>query len=314
MQFVLKGFVLVLVCCVSASAEQSRELVQRFNVGEQPQVRLDLSAAAIEVVTGAPGVVQMRTRMTLATDDVAKANAVFDNIHFDYTQSADQVGVKARGRKSMFWDWDPRLSVQTVIELTVPLVCNVMVDLGSGSVSLEKLDGNLSLKLATGNVFAQRIEGDARVRGERINVTLTEVAGTTDISVGTGQILIGQTYGPATLSSQGGVMEIQQAHGQVQAEASGGRLIVGFARPVKANSQLTTSGGDIVVKLERNADVEIAARASVFGQVRTRNLPMSLSAGKAGKSRLLAQVNEGGSLLALRASGGDVWLIGLEPL
>lgn len=309
-RYVLCGLFL----CGSVLAEQVREQVHEFSVGERPRLSFELPAGAVELVAGEAGVVKVRTRLSLADVEAKRAERVLDVWGFAFEETPHGVRMVGSKRKAVVWDWDPLRNVQVNIEITAPAESDLRIDLTDGSVVIGELHGDADVRLGSGSVFARRITGGARVRGERGLITFGAVEGGVDIAVTSGEIVIGRAEGPVTVSSQGGSVEIQQARDTVRATGSGVDLLVGLTGEARDGSDLNTSGGSVTLKLERDADLVIDARASLFGEVKVRGLPLEVLAGGVGSSRLQARVNAGGPRINLRASGGNVSLIGLEPL
>jgi hypothetical protein len=78
-----------------------------------------------------------------------------------------------------------------------------------------------------------------------------------------------------------------------------------FEGPLKGDSSLSTSGGDIRATVGQGAGFHLAASTS-GGDVRADGLTITIDHGGIGKSSLSGDVNGGGPLLELRTSGGDV--------
>ena len=89
-----------------------------------------------------------------------------------------------------------------------------------------------------------------------------------------------------------------------QEKGAGGDVHAVITEPLKQDTLLSTSGGNVVVELVKDAGFLLDASTS-GGDVKASGLTITIEKGGTGKSRLVGSVNGGGPRLKLRSSGGD---------
>jgi DUF4097 and DUF4098 domain-containing protein YvlB len=80
---------------------------------------------------------------------------------------------------------------------------------------------------------------------------------------------------------------------------------VTLTEPLKSDTEFKTSGGDVKVTLPQSAAFDLDA-STTGGEVKARELKITVEDGGVGKRKLVGKVNGGGPKLVLRSSGGDV--------
>lgn len=305
----------LLFICSSLWAGNTREFTRAFTVeAGRPSLEIDVSAAQIDLRPGPEGQVTVTIMQSIPSAEGSDADSIFDEWAFDFSQQGGRISLRAGSRKSMVWDWDPVRRMQCAIVVTAPVASDLRLLGRNLRINLDELDGKLSVDMDGGSLFAQRVSGDVSVRADSGQVTLSSAGGKVDLKMETGHMLIGTASGPVKVDSSGGLLDIQQADDVVKVRGNTLDVVVGLANPFRADCDVRTSAGSITLKVEQTADLLIDAKAPWLGEVKARGLDFDVKAGRVGSSRLLAQLNDGGPRVLLRASGGIVSIIGLEPL
>lgn len=295
-------------------ADSTREITREFAVTGAPTLDLELSIGELEFLPGPDGVVKIEVTQSLSLQDEDRARQALDDWRFDFSQKDDRIAFQGSGRRNLIWDWDPARQVHCTVRVTAPLACNVNIRGVQLRTDITRIDGDVTLRMDGGRFFARHIGGGFKAKSLGGEVMLSSTTGAVDVDLGTGQVLIGTATGPVAVSSQGGAVEIQQAAAAVNISGSTLDVTLGLANPRRGDAKVRTAAGSITLKVEQTADACIDAAAPWLGKVSTRGLDLDITSGSAGSSRLKARLNEGGSKVTLRASGGSVSIVGVDPL
>jgi len=211
---------------------------------------------------------------------------------------------------------------------------------GGGHIQAREISGNATLHSGGGHIRAARIGGQADLSTGGGNITVGQAGAAVSVHTAGGQIDFGEARGSVQARTGGGGIRVASASGPLQIETSGGSIcltriagsvsastsngaITAFINPDAASpggavqlagdSQLSSSGGDLLVYLPRNLAATIEAVVSHGGPDRIQadaSLPLTLLAeGPAGSPlRATASLNGGGALLRLRTGGGTIRL------
>ncbi len=298
----------------SLLAGNLREITREFVVAGAPTLDLELSIGELEILPGPDGVVKIEVTQSLALDGEERARRALDDWRFEFSQKDDRIAFQGSGRRNLVWDWDPARQVHCAVRITAPLASNVHIQGVQLRTDITRIDGDVTLRMDGGRFFARHIGGVFKARSLGGQVMLSSTAGAVDVDLGTGQVLIGTATGPVEVASQGGTIEIQQAAAAVNIRGATLDVSLGLANPRSGDANVRTAAGSITLKVEQTAGVCIDAAAPWLGEINARGLDLDVKSGSVGSSRLKARLNDGGPKVTLRASGGSVSIVGVEPL
>lgn len=172
-----------------------------------------------------------------------------------------------------------------------------------GGLTFENIDGAVNGRTSGGGIVVRAVNGPALVRTSGGAIRITEVTQDVDASTSGGPILIERNSGRVRAQTSGGGIEIRDATGAFEATTSGGAVTASLAAQPKDGCRLSTSGGNITVKLAPGIHMDLDA-AATGGRVWT---DFPLPRRSHGEEReLRAPLNGGGPLLRLRTSGGGI--------
>lgn len=306
--------IILVLGCSSLWAGHVRDFTREFTVENHPSLTLDVAVGQIDIVRGSEGRIAIRVVQTLGDEHADDAEGVFDAWQFDFSQESNRVALHAGTRGNVVWDWDPVGQMNCRLEITAPEACDFEFVGHYLQITAGRVDGDLVARLDRGGLFAGQVSGNVSFKADGAQLTLSSVAGRADIDINSGQMLIGSSRGPVTVKSGGGTLEIQQASDSVKVRGETLDVIVGLANPLRNDCDVRTSAGNITLKVEQTAGLLIDAQAPWLGEIKVRDLDLVTQSGGVGKSRLVARLNDGGPRVQLRASGGTITLVGLEPL
>jgi hypothetical protein len=183
----------------------------------------------------------------------------------DYTIEGDDELVKVVAKKkSSINSWLSNISLE--IEIKVPTEFNVDINTSGGDIKYGGVSGNAKLNTSGGDVWGEKFMGNLNI------------------------------------STSGGDISLIGGDAKIIAETSGGDIKLDYKGENKG-IDLSTSGGDIVIKLPENFKTSIDLSTS-GGDV-SCSLNMS-NVKKSSGSKLVGDINGGGENLSAHTSGGDI--------
>jgi hypothetical protein len=310
-------FTLFLIVFVGL-ASQSRAAVERvveknFAVPSGTSVKIDTCQGAIRIEPSADKQIHLLIRQTMAAQSQTEADRRLQNLDLKIEQAGTQVAVKARYRKSLRWAWESWPPVALAYVIKVPRSCSLDLVTQEGDITVCALAGSVSARTENGAIFTDAIDGTVQATSTRGDVSVTACTGELTLTAKSGNVLVGRAGGLTKISGAGGTIEIQNSRGNLHVDADGADIKINFAHPLIESSELRAAGGDIEVGFDLRSACTLTARASTFGEVKVKNLPLAIESGKAGSSHLIAMLNGGGPTMLIDASGGNVRLTGREP-
>ena len=183
----------------------------------------------------------------------------------NFTMDGTEDFVKITGKnKSSTSSWFSNISVE--VEIKVPAQFNLDISTAGGDIKCGGITGDASLSTSGGDIWADKFSGvlDA--------------------------------------STSGGDVFLFCKDAMINGETSGGDIKLEYEGENKG-VELSTSGGDIDIKLEQN--FKASMELSTSGGDVSCSLTMS-NVKKTSSSRLVADLNGGGEKLSAHTSGGDI--------
>lgn len=305
--------VLLAGCLLTGAPTLAGERIEK-ELDLQPGGRLvlDSDTGSVEVV----GSSRAGARVTITS----RGGDIESRFDVDFSGEPGQVEITVRRKGARLFSWLGRGN-NLKFEIEVPRETDLSIGTAGGSISVEKIDGNVRLDTSGGSISVEEVSGAVRADTSGGSISVAEVEGdvTADTSGGSinveqvrgearldtsgGSIRAGRVSGDLHADTSGGSIRIEEAGGYVHAETSGGRVTVSFAAGNARGGDLSTSGGGIAVALDPGIDLDLDAETS--GGSVTLDLPLRVQ-GEISKRSMRGAVGAGGELLKLRASGGGI--------
>jgi hypothetical protein len=285
-------------------AAVERAIEKSFTVSSGAAVKIDTCQGAIRVEPSADKQIHLLVRQTMAVNSKADADRRLQDLDLKIEQVGGQVSVKARYRKSLRWAWENWPPVALAYVIKVPRSCSLDLVTQEGDITVCAVAGSVSVRTGNGAIFTDVIDGTVRATSTRGDVSVTACTGELTLTAKAGNVLVGRV---------GGLTKIQKSRGNLHIDADGADIKVNFTHPLIESSELRAVGGDIEVDFDLRSACTLTARASTFGEVKVKNLPLAIESGKVGSSRIIATLNGGGPKMIIDSSGGNVRLTGREP-
>jgi len=298
--------VIFLLMTADAGAGIKKEMAKSFTVSPGGELILESDIGSVEILTGAQNIVEIEAVLEADTRDEAKAERIFQDFELDFSQEGGDViitGDYAGSRKGWrFWE-DGKRSLKVHFLITVPSRYDVTITTSGGSIAVDDLDGDVKARTSGGSLVFEEIKGEVQGETSGGSIRLSGCVGTADVHTSGGSITIGRVEGEVIARTSGGSIDVDEVLGAIDAETSGGSVSARISKQPTHDCRLVTSGGSVNVHLAEGIGLEVDAQTS-GGRVYTQ-FPVSLR-GDLSKSRLRAEVNDGGPGLFLRTSGGNI--------
>lgn len=284
----------------------AEDISRSFQVAPGGRLAIDVDVGTIDVVTVEGDTVTVNIEVT---------GRDADRFQVDFRQTDG--GVKVKGRLETGGMWGRKSgSVGVKVRAQVPQRYNLdletaggTIDVGDvgGSVRADTAGGSIGIGMVTGPVRADTSGGGIDIRGSDLEVdadtsggsiTLGVMNGRTSASTSGGSIRVQRANGPIRASTSGGSISIREAASAVDASTSGGSVKATFVAQPDDDSELSTSGGRVTVRLAEGLQFDLRARSGVGVDC---ELPLESAEREPG--RLEGSINGGGPRLDLRSSG-----------
>lgn len=177
---------------------------------------------------------------------------------------------------------------------SVPRGAKLMVSTRDGSITVERIDGQLELRTDDGSVRVSEAAGDVLVVTRDGSITLERVAGRVDARSGDGSIRVNGTPTALTLETRDGAVVVRAERGTEMAD----------------DWSVRTGDGSVVMELPEGFGAEIDAETQ-DGSVRTTlDVPGAAEEGSSreDRRRLRGRLGAGGKTVKLRTSDGSIRL------
>lgn len=241
-------------------------LQKTFPVSGGGTLLLDAAIGTVDVRTTPAGVATVRVVPQIKTDTAEERQRLLANLVVDATQQQNDVTVTAKFRRET--PDDERRQIRLHFEISVPE--NFNLDLNTvGAVTTGDIRGNVKVATAGGSISVGNIEG-----------TLT-------------------------VDSAGGSVTARGVMDSIQAETRGGSFTAYLSQQPRSDSNISTSGGRIEMRLAQTVGVELDA-VTTTGRVTTDDPTLTEPHSK--RNTLQTSINGGGPKLVLRAADGSIRL------
>ena len=204
----------------------------------------------------------------------------------------------------------------------VPAGMTLELVAGNGDIDIRAIAGNLDLETIHGDIRVGAVEGNvvATTTGGEIiltegcsgnvdlmathgNVCVAGVDGEARLRASDGNIYLGSNSGSVSAHVTGGDVRIASIDGKTGVHVENGNVIANLRSNPMAEANLSVTRGDIKVRLDRDAQVTLAARARNL----THGAEIPFAEDESGLER--ADLNGGGESLKLTSLTGTISII-----
>jgi hypothetical protein len=269
----------------AAGSPEGRNWDRTFTVGAHPAVHLDNDDGHVHVRTGPAGAVQCHVRWSEHRWGFTSPPR---DPKVEMGQKGDEVTVTVRQPEvfMLFGGRETRLEV----ELIVPSDCDLLIQSGDGSVTLEQpVSGKIDVTTGDGRIVAHGTRGDIHLHSGDGAVLCDSLDGSVAVRSGDGHVQLSGRFDRIVTRTGDGRVEITANKGSRMADAW----------------NVETQDGPLTVRIPRDLDAELDAHTG-DGAIRFQ-LPVTVE-GPLDHHTIRGMINSGGPVLRLRTGDGTLTL------
>ncbi len=176
-----------------------------------------------------------------------------------------------------------------------------------GELRLGRLEADASLETSAGSIHVKHVGGKLRARTAGGNIETGELLGPATLETSAGSITVGTAHARLEARTSGGELNLEDVRDVVVGSTSAGSIKAAFTAQPEGGSRLTTSGGNLEVRLDPELafDLDASTRA---GRVTTELPVVATVVGEHRTEALQGKINGGGPALVLKTSAGNIHL------
>ncbi|TDR20353.1 DUF4097 family beta strand repeat-containing protein [Marinicella litoralis] len=190
-------------------------------------VEFDVGAGSLNIV-GTTGN-EIRINATIESEDYRKLDDLVDAFEnkmlFSIERQSEYAMVYAKKKESMGWGNSKNIMIHLEVEL--PRGMDLVIDDGSGSMTVENIAGELKIDDGSGSI------------------TLRDIANDVQIDDGSGSIQVAGVNGDLSIEDGSGSIELKNISGSVDIEDGSGGIM---AKDIGGDFTVDDGSGDVVVK------------------------------------------------------------------
>lgn len=191
--------------------------------------------------------------------------------------------------------------------VTVPEKFDLKLVTSAGSIHVGDLEGKIDVKTSGGSLSFENIKGPIDGHTSGGSITIIRCDDDVDVHTSGGSISIGQAKGNIRAKTSGGSINIDEVYGYIDASTSGGSVTAHLAEQPRDDCRLSTSGGSVTVYLAEGIGVDLDAKTSSSGRVKS-DMRLQIKNGRVKRNIMAGRLNGGGPELYLRTSGGNIYI------
>lgn len=227
-------------------------------------------------------------------------NKAEEKLKFEVYQEGDVVKIIIK-KKNSFWNWFSS-HISSRVEAKVPAKFNANVETSGGDIKVTGMTGGFKFDTSGGDIMLLNLNGKVTAETSGGDIQLSSHNGEMFLSTSGGDITTKDVEGNLKAETSGGDIKIDSKDGKIYGSTSGGDIIISYKGENKG-IKAETSGGDIQAYLPANFKANVHLETS-GGEVESHFKNSKTI--KVKRSELTAEFNNGGPVLDLETSGGDV--------
>ena len=269
-------------------AGQIVETIERsFSVADHPTVVLSNVDGRTQIVVGSERKIQVRAVKEVnragSNEEAKRAGA---EVQVRINQVGNRIEIEAIYPRQWFsFGLKPQVLVH--FEVIVPPAADLEARTVDGPLDVDGVDGHLQITSTDGTITARSCGGRIEARTTDGELTLDGVRG---------EVRAHSTDGKVTIAGLLNLLEVSTTDGGIEIDAEDGSRM-------NAEWSIRSSDGDVRLRLPEGfaADLDITTGD---GQI-TNDYPVTMQ-GRLSRHRLMGKMFNGGELLRIRTSDGDV--------
>jgi DUF4097 and DUF4098 domain-containing protein YvlB len=191
---------------------------------------------------------------------------------------------------------------------------NVIADTSGGNIDVGEVTGDVELETSGGSIQAGYAGGRMMADTSGGNITLEGSDRLLIADTSGGTIRVRRSGGPVEVDTSGGNIYLGPINGYIEADTSGGSIQaeLGVIEPGQdAHIDLSSSGGDIELRIPANHGATVDARIEVSRRARGdyriyTDFPLTITGQDDREVEGRGDVNGGGDRIRIETSNGDI--------
>jgi DUF4097 and DUF4098 domain-containing protein YvlB len=262
-----------------------------FPVSGQPDLTLETFDGSIEIHSWD------RNEVEVEIEKRAMDQSLIDQMTVEAEQKGDTIVLRVKGptrQEERGINIGVHISPSARLLVAVPRNLALQARSEDGSIRVEDLSGRISLDTRDGSVTADRVSGDLEIRSGDGSIRVDDAEGGLDVQTDDGSITLG---GKATL------VRARTGDGSVRVRIASGSVM-------SDPWDIQTDDGSVTVALPSGFNAEIDAETS-DGTVRSSHPDLQDPRGDSGEDErrrreLRGRMGEGGPVLRIRTGDGSI--------
>ncbi len=292
----------------------ARERVEEGSFATSGVAELSIKAYAgnLTIEDSRDAMVRVKVVATSLLPNDQAAERALQSFEFSSHQEGDHITLEAANPRETLahFSWDDNARLEVTITVTVPHSCRLNLQTGKGEIRIGEIRGDVQAQIESGGIYCRYIDGSVSAHVISGDILVSHCTGNVDLRTDRGGIRTGRVEGRATLAATSGDIDVMSAARGLKVSVDGGDVIAGIPQQFSGDSSVSTSGGNITLKIDPAARLDLDA-SSVWGRVRSLTksplgFPLTAISGGLGQKSLVGKINDGGAHLLAHASGGHV--------
>lgn len=283
---------------VAVRTVSSRDVLfdESFRVREGGELTVDLGSESVTIRT-----VRGDRARVIVEGDGRDAEAEFERRRFSARADGADLVVRTdppRRRWSM-----NRTDARFRVTVEIPRRYSADIDLGSGSVDVASLMGNLRVDVGSGSVRVEDVEGDEiSLDTGSGSVRAQTLRGDVRIDTGSGSVSVDRVYGPLSVDTGSGSVSVGEVDGETHIDTGSGGVAMTLRSA--AASRVSTGSGSVELRLPRGAGFDVDLDG---GSVRIDDA-LGFS-GHRERDEARGRLGRGGPMLSVGTGSGTIRLV-----
>ena len=298
---ILTVFAITALLAAASASAREYPIEKSFAVTPGGVLKVDSNVASAEIETGDTKNVQVRLERNRNDRYQRETDEILEQLQLEMEEANNTVRLVARVPDDRRRDMH---SIPLAFRIVIPRKFNVDVrTLGSSSVG--DLDGVAKVAVAGGGLKIGNVTGSVVAKSAGGGITMGDVGADLEARSAGGSLKVGKVSGRVTANAAGGSVSIDEAEELVEASAAGGSVKAVVLKPLRADTEVTATGGSIDLRLADATAARVDA-SCIGGRIRS-DFAIGME-GDSDSTRLKGEIGSGGPALALRATGGSISL------
>jgi hypothetical protein len=284
----------VFVLFFSLVAQEKAETLEKtFSIDGSQPVFLEFKDVDGNLkLSGSEGnLVQVKVKKEVDTKDLKRAAKLLRETEIEFSQNGNSISIEVKYPKIkgvFFWLRDyERVKVST--EIVLPLKSNLRCTLVDGSISGEKVQGEMNLKTVDGTIRLTDAEGTIQAKTVHGRIILKNIKGKVDANT---------TDGDITLSGRIKALSLETTDGDITAE-------VMSQSQMEADWLVKTTDGDVDFYMAPDFSADFLLQTD-DGHIDC-HLPLTFTE-TISEKKLSGKIGQGGYILKIKTGGGTISL------